>query len=78
MTKILPSMISPEQGTFIPGRSIFENIMLAQEMVHSLNRKSQGENFVIKIDMSKAYDCVNWSFLLNVLTELDSLVNFAN
>lgn len=37
MIQLLSLMISPKQGTFIPSRSIFENITLVQEMVQSLN-----------------------------------------
>ncbi|KAF5468901.1 hypothetical protein F2P56_013012 [Juglans regia] len=67
LTHFLPRLISSEQGTFIPGRSIFENITLAQEMVHSLNKKVIGGNVMLKIDMAKAYDQVDWSFLEIVL-----------
>ena len=44
-----------------------ENINLTQEMVHSLNKKSNGGNVLIKPYMSKAYDRVDWCFLLHVL-----------
>lgn len=49
------------------GRSIFENMTLAQEMVQSLNKKVKGENLMLKIDMAKAYDRVDWSFILWIL-----------
>lgn len=52
-------MLSFEQHAFILGRIILENIMLAQEMVHSLNWKSQAGTVMIKIDMTKVYDRVN-------------------
>ncbi|XP_031287891.1 uncharacterized protein LOC116146622 [Pistacia vera] len=68
MTPFLSQLISHEQGAFILGRSIFENITLAQELVHSLNKKTKGGNIMVKIDMAKAYDHVDWKFLLNVLT----------
>lgn len=67
MTIILPALISPKQSAFISEKSIFEHIMLAQEMVHLLNQKSQEDYVMIKIDMAKVYDWVNWSFLLNEL-----------
>ena len=56
---IVEKLVSHEQGAFIPGRSIFENITLAQEMVHSLHKKRVGGNVMVKIDMAKAYDRVN-------------------
>ena len=37
---ILPSIISQEQSAFCPGRDIAENVLLAQEMVASINRKA--------------------------------------
>ncbi|XP_042952180.1 uncharacterized protein LOC122289263 [Carya illinoinensis] len=67
LASVLPRMISWEQGAFVPGRSIFENITLAQEMVHALHRKTKGGNVMLKIDMAKAYDRVDWIFLSKVL-----------
>ncbi|KAK1557037.1 hypothetical protein Q3G72_016579 [Acer saccharum] len=67
LTDLVEKLVSHEQGAFIPGRSIFENITLAHEMVHSLHKKMTGGNVMVKLDMAKAYDRVNWSFLLEVL-----------
>jgi len=67
LATLLPKIISVEQDAFIPGRSIFENISLTQEMVHSINKKIHGGNVVLKLDMAKAYDRVEWEFLLKVL-----------
>ncbi|XP_041015027.1 uncharacterized protein LOC121257846 [Juglans microcarpa x Juglans regia] len=62
LTSVFPRLISPEQGAFIPGRSIFENISLAQEMVHGLKKKTRGGNVMVKIDMVKAYDRLSLKF----------------
>lgn len=59
MTHLLPHIVSPKQGAFIPGSSSFEKITLSQEMVHSLNRIITGSNVMVKIDMAKAYDKVD-------------------
>ncbi|XP_042969044.1 uncharacterized protein LOC122301721 [Carya illinoinensis] len=64
---IMKKIISNEQSAFIKGRSIFDNISIAQEMVQSMNKKVRGGNVMIKIDMAKAYDRVNWRFLLEVM-----------
>ncbi|XP_058068213.1 uncharacterized protein LOC131217319 [Magnolia sinica] len=66
LSQLLPSLISPEQGTFIQGRSISENIALAQELFKELNKKSRGGNIVLKLDMEKAYDREEWSFLKQI------------
>ncbi|XP_042958232.1 uncharacterized protein LOC122293851 [Carya illinoinensis] len=36
-------------------------------MVHSINKTTIGGNVLVKLDMSKAYDRVNWRFLIQVL-----------
>lgn len=66
LTVVVDKLVSHEQGAFIPGRSIFENITLTQEMVHSLHKHTVGGNVMVKLDMAKAYDRVNWGFLLEV------------
>lgn len=64
---VLPRLISEEQGAFIQGISIHENISLAQELLQSLNKKVRGGNVMIKADMTKTYDRLEWSFLLRIM-----------
>ncbi|XP_022883346.1 uncharacterized protein LOC111400141 [Olea europaea var. sylvestris] len=56
-----------EQGAFIPRRSIFDNITLPQEMIHYLHKPVRGGNVVLKVDIAKAYDRIDWDFLMHVL-----------
>ena len=64
--KILPSSITPQQYGFVPGKPILDSIMTVHEVIHSLEEDKR-EGFLLKLDMSKAYDCVDWAFLLKVL-----------
>jgi hypothetical protein len=65
---LLENMISPFQSAFVPGRWIAENTILAREVMHKMkSMKGKGGLVGIKIDMSKAYDRIDWSFLLEVL-----------
>ncbi|XP_060211633.1 uncharacterized protein LOC132639172 [Lycium barbarum] len=67
---LLPKIISPQQSGFVKGRSIVENIMLAQEIVHDIRIRKKPANVVIKLDMEKAYDRVSWVFLTKVLRRM--------
>ncbi|KAL2225270.1 UNVERIFIED_CONTAM: hypothetical protein Sindi_3052500 [Sesamum indicum] len=52
---------------FIPGRSIGDNIMLAQELFSRYNQMRLPPRCALKVDIRKAYDTVEWDFLLAVL-----------
>ncbi|KAL8137313.1 hypothetical protein V2J09_003314 [Rumex salicifolius] len=54
---LLADLISSTQGSFIPGRIITDNIVLAQEVVHSMRFKKGRKGWmVLKVDLEKAYD----------------------
>lgn len=55
------------QAGFVKDWSIATHIVLAQEILRNLNRKVKGGNVVIKLDMAKAYDKLEWRFLLKAL-----------
>ncbi|XP_075095490.1 uncharacterized protein LOC142173745 [Nicotiana tabacum] len=74
----LPSLIAPNQSGFVKGRSIFENILLTQEIVTDIRLKGKPANVVIKLDMAKAYDRVSWKYLLYVLRKMGFSEHFIN
>ena len=63
----LGDIVSNNQSAFIPGRSILDNILLAQELMVGYKKKRGTPKCTIKIDIQKAYDTVDWDFLNRVL-----------
>ncbi|XP_071920617.1 uncharacterized protein [Coffea arabica] len=66
---LLPKLILEFQTGFIPGRGIQDNVLLAQELILDLDKKLRHPNVILKLDMEKAYDRVEWGFLLYMLRE---------
>lgn len=66
---MMGGLISPNQSAFVGGRLIQDNLLIAQEVFHSLKRRNKGEreNIAIKLDMNKAYDRLTFSFLRRML-----------
>ncbi|KAK4397404.1 hypothetical protein Sango_1577000 [Sesamum angolense] len=69
----LPQLISPNQCGFVTTRQISDNILLAQEIIHSIASHKFDWNVALKLDLTKIYDRVNWSFLREVFNKFDFL-----
>ena len=54
---ILPELIGLTQISLVPGRQITENIVMAQEIIHTMrNKRGKIGQMAIKVDLEKAYD----------------------
>ncbi|KAL5736596.1 hypothetical protein ACOSQ2_031384 [Xanthoceras sorbifolium] len=69
---VLGDVISESQSAFIPGRLITDNALIGFECMHLLKRKKLGDHgfAALKLDMSKAYDRVEWSYLESIMRRL--------
>ena len=69
---ILPQLISPSQSAFVPGRLITDNVLVAYETLHAVNNKRSGkkDSLALKLDVSKAYDRVEWDFLKSIMSKM--------
>jgi hypothetical protein len=62
-------LVSYAQNAFIKRRCIHDNFLYAQRVIQLLHKKKQSALF-IKLDISKAFDSIGWTFLLEVLGAL--------
>ncbi|XP_024196188.1 uncharacterized protein LOC112199393 [Rosa chinensis] len=69
---LMDSVVSPFQSAFVPGLLISDNSLIAYEIAHFLKKRRRGKKgfCALKLDMSKAYDKVEWNFLEGVMLKM--------
>ena len=69
---ILSKVISDSQSAFVPDRLITDNTSVAYEMIHMMQNRQGGKvrHMAIKLDVSKAYDRVEWEFLEKIMLRI--------
>ncbi|KAA3465639.1 reverse transcriptase [Gossypium australe] len=69
---IMDKCIDKVQSTFVPGRLITDNVLLAYEILHTIKQKRLGKKGVmtVKLDMCKEYDRVEWRFIEEVMIKM--------
>ena len=72
LKNILPCIISESQSAFQSSKAISDNILVAFETLrHMKNQKSKKTGFMpMKLDMNKAYDRVEWSYLGKIMEKV--------
>ena len=70
--QILPSIITPTQSAFVLGRLITNNVLVAYETLHTMHSREKGKkgSLALELDISKAYDRVEWHFLQGIMAKL--------
>ncbi|XP_062085745.1 uncharacterized protein LOC133791852 [Humulus lupulus] len=66
---VLPSLVNQNQGAFVKNRLLAHNILILQDIIKGYKRKNISPRCVFKIDLSKAYDMLDWNFLEDILIE---------
>ncbi|GKB77993.1 RNA-directed DNA polymerase, eukaryota [Tanacetum coccineum] len=69
LAKVIGSVISPNQSAFIKGRQILDGCLIANEIIRMAKLEDQSL-LLFKVDFEKAFDSVNWIFLLDVMRQM--------
>ncbi|RVW46228.1 LINE-1 retrotransposable element ORF2 protein [Vitis vinifera] len=69
LKKIVGKVVSSAQNAFVEGRQILDVALIANEAIDSLLKRNES-GVLCKLDLEKAYDHINWNFLLFVLQSM--------
>ena len=69
---VLQDIVCENQSAFVAKWLITDNVLVAHELMHHINRKKKGKcgEMALKLDMSKAYDRVEWGCLWQIMAKL--------
>ena len=71
----LPDIINPSQSAFGHGRSIADNVLITQDLMHNYHRNNGHPRCALKIDIKKAFDSIGWSCIIDILYRLGTPAN---
>lgn len=74
---VMENLVDSQQMTFIKGRQIMDAVLVANEAVGS-RTKHKKEAILYKLDIEKAYDHVNWGYLMDVLEKMGLGLKWTN
>ncbi|RVX20512.1 Transposon TX1 uncharacterized 149 kDa protein [Vitis vinifera] len=69
LKKVVGKVVSSAQNAFVEGRQILDAALIANEAIDSLLKRNES-GLLCKLDLEKAYDHINWNFLLFVLQSM--------
>ena len=69
LKKVMNGLVNPAQNAFVEGRQILDVSLIANEVIDSMQKRKE-RGILCKLDIEKAYDQINWSFILKVLKKM--------
>ena len=70
LKKVVGKVISEAQNACVEGRQILDASLTVNEVIDSILKKNYC-GILCKLDIEKAYDHVDWTFLLLILHKMD-------
>ena len=71
-------LVSPNQSAFVVGRSITDIVLLGQKLVKDIAGALYHLDVVSKLTYKKAFDTLDWEFLLEVLSVMNFPLEFTS
>ena len=69
LKRVLNKVVAPTQNAFVMGRQIFDASLIANKVIDSWQKRKE-KGLICKLDIEKAYDSINWQFLLKTLHKM--------
>ncbi|RVW42045.1 Transposon TX1 uncharacterized 149 kDa protein [Vitis vinifera] len=69
LKKVVGKVVSKAQGAFVEGRQILDVVLIANEAIDS-TLKNNESGILCKLDIEKAYDKVDWNFILSIMEKM--------
>ncbi|XP_020266417.1 uncharacterized protein LOC109841906 [Asparagus officinalis] len=66
LAPFMNDLVAPTQSAFQTGKSTLDSITVANELIHFCSKRKK-DVAMVKIDFTKAFDSINWNFLINLL-----------
>lgn len=63
----MAKLVVPMQSAFIPGRSIADNVLMAEDLLYQFHLNRGHPRMCLKLELVKAYDSLRWDFLESAL-----------
>ena len=67
--KVIGKVVSIAQNAFVMGRQILDASLIANEVIDSWQKRKE-KGLICKLNIEKAYDSINWNFLMKVLQKM--------
>jgi len=77
LEKVLPKIINPDQTDYVKGRYIGENVRLILDIMSYTDEKNV-PGVALFIDFRKAFDTIEWDFLIDTLNKFNFGPNVIN
>ena len=69
LKKVLGNVVYVDQNDFVRGRQILDASLIVNEVIDSWQKRKE-KGLICKLDIEKAYDSINWNFLMRVLLKM--------